>query len=684
LLIPCYLSCRVYASLSLPIQDCDEVFNYWEPLNFLLYDYDDASPDTFSVFLQTWEYSHQYALRTYAYLLPWKYLAQFILRPIVLPWARSFLMDGLQRQLRSVSLLLPTTGHFIQVHDRIIMFQLLKLSMTVITAGCELIFLYSLLVYFSQNAEQRTQQRATAELLLILSVFLLFSTGMMHATTSFLPSSTWLAIWLLCAACYLNQRDHSFVILAVLGTLGTGWPFGCVSVVVPALHILIRQGYRSNSDCFSMAKWLQFVFFICLVAVLAQAAVMRVDFPYYYSDVKSIAEPALSPSSRSYPSWYTFSTTWNIFRYNAGSQSDSLYGVEPMSYYFKNLILNFNVVAPLGFLAMPILFLLRQRRPTELTLSVHIWVVLASVVPWLAVTFFRPHKEERFLFPIYPVLCFGAALVVFKVVEYLVPHDADGGPMNENTRETAVSSVPAASIAKPFDTNFLRNRRVYYGLALIPFVLVSLSRTAALCKYYNAPHLTYILLAGDIAQMGRNELLETNQNGTATSNSLLVCTCGEWYRYPGAAYFPSIVGDVPTRVQLGFLPSSFKGQLPQPFVKRFGSRPESVALQQPFNDRNEGNEERFVELHQCTYVVDIHGSECLAGEAMSNPSTWKIVAQAPMLDAGSTSSIHRILYMPYLHEKAQMRGSVRYYLYTLYRRRLVGAQVKEETAPDWK
>lgn len=41
------------------IHDCDEVFNYWEPLHYLLYGYG----------MQTWEYSQQYALRSYLYLL---------------------------------------------------------------------------------------------------------------------------------------------------------------------------------------------------------------------------------------------------------------------------------------------------------------------------------------------------------------------------------------------------------------------------------------------------------------------------------------------------------------------------------------------------------------------------------------------------------------------------------------
>ena len=50
---------RVLAGLYSNITDCDEVFNYWEPLHFMLY----------GGGLQTWEYASQYALRSYLYLL---------------------------------------------------------------------------------------------------------------------------------------------------------------------------------------------------------------------------------------------------------------------------------------------------------------------------------------------------------------------------------------------------------------------------------------------------------------------------------------------------------------------------------------------------------------------------------------------------------------------------------------
>ena len=49
---------RSLSVMCAPIMDCDETFNYWEPLHYLL----------FGRGFQTWEYSPVFALRTYAYV----------------------------------------------------------------------------------------------------------------------------------------------------------------------------------------------------------------------------------------------------------------------------------------------------------------------------------------------------------------------------------------------------------------------------------------------------------------------------------------------------------------------------------------------------------------------------------------------------------------------------------------
>ena len=50
---------NLIAAFYAPVQDCDEVFNYWEPTHYLDHGYG----------LQTWEYSPEYALRSWLYIV---------------------------------------------------------------------------------------------------------------------------------------------------------------------------------------------------------------------------------------------------------------------------------------------------------------------------------------------------------------------------------------------------------------------------------------------------------------------------------------------------------------------------------------------------------------------------------------------------------------------------------------
>lgn len=90
--------------------------------------------------------------------------------------------------------------------------------------------------------------------------------------------------------------------------------------------------------------------------------------------------------------------TLNIFLYNAigSANGDELYGVEPASYYFKNLFLNTGVAWPL-MLCCPIVsaldFVITKRRD----LDGYFLTILLSAALWLGVLFSRPHKV-RYLY----------------------------------------------------------------------------------------------------------------------------------------------------------------------------------------------------------------------------------------------------------------------------------------------
>lgn len=51
---------NLFSALYNPIQDCDETFNFWEPTHYLSHGYG----------LQTWEWSPEYGIRDWLYVLP--------------------------------------------------------------------------------------------------------------------------------------------------------------------------------------------------------------------------------------------------------------------------------------------------------------------------------------------------------------------------------------------------------------------------------------------------------------------------------------------------------------------------------------------------------------------------------------------------------------------------------------
>jgi alpha-1,2-mannosyltransferase len=535
-LIPLYIAWRVWWANRMPLMDCDEVYNYWEPLHFMLFENG----------LQTWEYANQYALRTYAYLAP-LYAVSKVLLPVIPSLPPS--IWPLLQQVSGVTS--PKVGLFL----------LLRALLAGSMAVAELSFVQAL----AKVPSGRVVSLVTAFLLLTC-------TGMSHASGALLPSTTLTLLWLLGAAAYLQEQHVKFSILAVTATLAIGWPFGCLLFVPLGMHVLMREFQKGN-----IAKFILSI--ICITAVI-QSVVMAIDYFQYGRLV---------------------SPTWNILMYNTKAGGDELYGIEATSYYVKNLLLNFNLVA-LGVLALPLAFWGPRR---------HFLVLLLPMYMWLLVVVPRPHKEERFLFPIYPLLCVGAAILSGTVVE---------GTANLLRKSTL---SPKTSL-------------IIQLVLWIPAAVLSLSRTVALSKYYTAPLTIYAQLA--------------NHAAVGTINAT-ICTCGEWYRFPSSFYLPN---------NLRFVRSSFEGQLPAPFAKQ-GSRPNENPKYM-FNDQNRLESDRFTDIEDCDFLVDLFDSNCRENEGL-----WYPMAHAPFLDAERTDTLHRTLYLPHLHEDALLHGGVEYVDYILYK-----------------
>lgn len=148
------LAIRLLAAARAPIMDCDETFNYWEPLHYVLH----------GTGMQTWEYAPQYALRSYVYIE----LHALVLR--VLP----------------ASLTSGPSG-----------FYALRQCLALACASSEVLFCRAVAFRFGTR---------TAALLLI---FLSTGCGMFHAGIALLPSTTCMYGVLLGYSAWLSGRPRT-------------------------------------------------------------------------------------------------------------------------------------------------------------------------------------------------------------------------------------------------------------------------------------------------------------------------------------------------------------------------------------------------------------------------------------------------------------------------------------------
>ena len=154
--LPCV--CRAIGALYAPISDCDEVFNYWEPLHFSIY----------GSGAQTWEYSPQFALRS------WVYILIHTLNALFFRWIYVEPLTFLLRNTPALSWIAPV--------PKIWVFYLVRLSLVVASALADA-YLYRAV---TRNLASRRPERLRAVAVL---GFLCTSTGLVFNASAFLPST---------------------------------------------------------------------------------------------------------------------------------------------------------------------------------------------------------------------------------------------------------------------------------------------------------------------------------------------------------------------------------------------------------------------------------------------------------------------------------------------------------------
>eukprot|EP00795_Rhopilema_esculentum_P016703 gene16703-8152_t len=342
--------------------------------------------------------------------------------------------------------------------NKLVVFYYVRFILGVFSAACETYFYKAVVVQFGEHVAR------------VLFVILIFNTGMFISSTAFLPSSFAMCACTLAFGGWFNQNFPLAIFGIALGAL-VGWPFCAVLGLPIAYDIIIRR-----RRLWLFVEWSVGCFAAIMIPLVA------VDTHYYGKQVIAPLNIVL----------------YNIF----GQGGPDLYGVEPWTFYFLNGFLNFNLI-------LVDLFLGSKTKGSGF--SIPAWLALSPMYIWFLVFFTRPHKEERFLFPVYPFICLAGSVTLSLVQEMY--HRIF---TSTNKKHFSISS------------NWLA------CTFLIVFSSLSVSRSRALYLGYHAPLDVYADLFNDVLQED-----EGHYPPFKIDDQVNVCVGKEWYRFPSSFFLPS-------------------------------------------------------------------------------------------------------------------------------------------------
>jgi alpha-1,2-mannosyltransferase len=539
------LTARLLAAFWSCISDCDETYNYWEPMHYLIY----------GKGFQTWEYDPEYGLRSYAY----------ILLHTVPAWIYA---NALQP-------------------NRMYVFYCVRCMMAMASSACEAYFYIGVSQEIGANVGR------------ITLAIMIFSAGMFVASTALLPSTTSMYLCMLAHGAWF-QQSYALAIFATALSTYLSWPFAAILGVPIAWDVLLRK-----KKYWFFIKWCLISTFTILVPQIL------LDSDYY-------GQLTLAPL--------------NIVKYNVlTNHGPDLYGTEPWTYYLFNGLLNYNVAFIAAILVWPLQGLLHcvvtlpQQSPHYLPASLS----QLALYQWLSVFWMQGHKEERFLFPVYPLICLAAAVSV-----------------------DTLQKLWYAVFVKVKVRHYLDHTQ-WISLAFLAITsLFGMSRITALYQNYHAPldvwmHINHMSHSEAHFKMGK---LFFNQFKLSffmaflkiSDDNVNICLGKEWHRFPSHFFLPSSSWNVK------FIKSEFKGQLPQPYLED----PDGTKVSRPnFNDQNLEEPSRYVKdpRFDCDFLVDFeNGIESQLEPIYSKDTNqWAEELSVDFLDAPRSHRLYRALYIPF-------------------------------------
>ncbi|OMJ12762.1 Alpha-1,2-mannosyltransferase ALG9 [Smittium culicis] len=582
----------------------------------------------------------------------------------------------------------------IQDCDEKHVFYITRIIISVITSLCESVFISSI----NDNMGGRVA--------LHTFISLIFGAGMYHSGSSFLPGTLSMQLIMLAFSWgmissptldFLRGLTRATICLSLFSVACIwGWPYAGV-LLIPWIfeHIFVRGSETFDKDSTILQikdiskNWrIKRVFSLTISSAISLLLVLTPSMLFDSNYYGRLVLPSLNQ------------VIYNIFpKLFLSDQSKvlgpNLYGTEPWYFYLVNGFLNWNFIFIFSLLTIPLLFVqsllseiiksnasnknedsvpskkLNEElkalvTPTSTTTLVCIRALPVTLM--VIILSLQPHKEERFLVPMYPLICLCSS-ISFETLRVI------------STQMTNLSQ----NFIKLQDLEY--GARTYSWLILLISSAISISRSLAIYNNYSSSMLIYNPLFNlkqshaelPIGTSLKKQILNTlklsskneNNENTNYSDNKKVCIGKDWYRFPSHFFLPD-------NFQLVFLKSKFDGLLPGDFVPVSHNNTITESTSKVIRDTNclnefepshvlSGQPEKF-----CDYLIDIDYSESIdkeSGYYMDTDTaskfeednhnhnlepnfskmhqTWDIVECLPFLNPENSPLWVRSFYTPY-------------------------------------
>jgi alpha-1,2-mannosyltransferase len=345
----CLLS-HILAAAYAPIQDCDETFNYWEPLHYLNHGYG----------LQTWEYSPEFSIRSWAYIVIHAIPAK---------------IAGLLSRSKTFE------------------FYFLRMLLAILCAAAET----RLIAAISRNLNTRI---GVFYLIIIVS-----SPGIFYASVAFLPSSFAMYTSALGLASFVDLRGGSKTATGIMwfgiGAL-VGWPFSGV-LIAPFVIGDCIMAVVTRDAMESFGRYLDGTV-RCLIVLALQVSI---DAFFYHM-------PVVVPWRLVFYNIFSGKDRGpNIF----GTEPWDFYARNLLLNF--NIWFLLAVSAGPMLMLQNIFHNQLTTNQTFLRLS----ILITPFYLWFGIFTLQPHKEERFMYPAYPFLVLNAAIGLHFILTWIGTSD---------------------------------------------------------------------------------------------------------------------------------------------------------------------------------------------------------------------------------------------------------------------